>query len=406
MTAYGYSAFDSGFLYRSKVYPSSVHNYYGLSLYTPLNVNPFTAVPRDYATIMLQWAQPQGDILEFRLLANRYGYPVDENDGNILMDSSSFPGTSYADQDVIPGTYHYYGIYLLTEGVWDRAGLTSCLMPFYYAEGTRMYNLLPTYFREVSDTELTQDATNNQYIEQFLNVTGWGMDYLKTQYDMLARHLNDPMAIPLGDLLALAGELGMPFQPEIPASLMRKALDNWTHVCQERGTPGGISGNISLLTGYPVDLRSGRNLMLEDDQAVPVSPAPAPWSAGLSYRPGELAAYGNYVIHVHPGVPECLAHRHHVGEQPTGRWSRTPPTPAPRWPTRVPSADSARGRPSTRRWTPGAASRRRPGHWSAPSACPIRSARRHGRTARTRYSTSRPRTRTSCSGRCRGSPPT
>ncbi len=304
MTAYGYSAYDSGFLYLGKVYPSSAHNYYGLSLYTPLNVNPFTAVPRDYATIMLRWAQPQGSIMDFRLLSNRYGYPVDENDGNILIDSSSFPGTAYADQDVIPGTYHYYGIYLLNEGVWNRAGLTSCLMPFYYAEGARMYSLLPTYFREVSDAELTQDATDNQYIEQYLNVIGWSMDYLKTQYDMLARHLNDPMYIPLGDLVNLASELGMPFQPEVPASLMRKALASWTHVCQERGTPGGIGNNITLLTGYPLDLRSGRNLMLEDDQAFPASPVPVTWDAGTGYSPGgsgpgvtpaDMVIYGDYI---------------------------------------------------------------------------------------------------------------
>ena len=85
---------------------------------------------RDYATIMLQWTQPQGSIMDFRLLSNRYGFPVDENDGNILIDSSAFPGTAYADQDVIPGAYHYYGIYLLTEGVWNRAGFASCLSPF------------------------------------------------------------------------------------------------------------------------------------------------------------------------------------------------------------------------------------------------------------------------------------
>jgi hypothetical protein len=295
MSAYGYSAYDTGFLYNGKIYPNTFQNYYGLSLFTPLNVNPFTAVPRDYATITLQWTQPQGSIIEFRLLSNRYGFPVDQNDGNILIDSDVFPGTSYADQDVIPGAYHYYGIYLLTEGVWNRAGFASCLMPFYWAEGSRMYNLLPTYFRELSDTELTQDATDNQYIQQFLNVTGWGMDYLRTQYNLLANHLNDPMAIPLGDLMNLAAELGMPFQPEVPASLMRKAAANWTHVCQERGTPGGIAEHVTLLTGYPVDLRAGKNFMLENDQSGPVDPAPGQWNAGIGYVPGELVTYGNYI---------------------------------------------------------------------------------------------------------------
>ena len=141
------------------------------------------------------------------------------------------------------------------------------------------------------------------------------MDYLRTQYGMLLTHLNDPMAIPLGDLVNLAGELGMPFQPDIPASLMRKAAANWTHVCQQRGTPGGISEHVTLLTGYPVDLRAGRNLMLANDQAGPVDPVPAAWSAGTGYAVGELVTYGNYVYAcLAAGRHRQRADRHHVGE--------------------------------------------------------------------------------------------
>ena len=321
MTAYGYSTYESGFTYRGTIYPSTAYNYYGISLYTPLNVNPFTATPTNYTTIMLQWAQPQGSFLEFRLLSNRYGYPVDENDGNILIDSTTFPGTAYADLDVIPGNYHYYGIYINNEGVWNRAGLASCLAPYNYASGARMFSLLPVYFQELTDTELTQVTLDDTVLQQFLNVIGWSMDYLRTQYDMLRNHLNDPMYIPLGDLVSLAGELGMPFQPEVPASLMRKALANWTHVCQERGTPAGIAENISLLTGYPVDLRTGRNMMLENDQAGPADPAPGLWTPSLAYVPGggagnlpaNMVTYGNYLYtNLAPGG---------LGQAPTGTTS-------------------------------------------------------------------------------------
>ena len=314
MSAYGYSAYDSGFLFRNKIYPLTAHNYYGLSLYTPLNVNPFTAVPRDYTTIMLQWTQPQGgDLMDFRLLSNRYGYPVDENDGNIIIDSASYPGSSYADLDVIPGQYHYYGIYLLNQGVWNRAGFASCLAPFNYASGARMFSLLPVYFEEIADAELTQESANNTTLSTWLDIPGWSFDYLRTQYDMLAKHLNDPMMIPLGDLQNLAAQLGMPYQPEVPASVMRKAVANWTHICQERGTPAGLSEHITLLTGYPVDLRSGRNIMLENDQAGPVDPAPNQWLSNLSYAVGEMVTYENYIY-------TCIL-AGGVGTSPTGTTS-------------------------------------------------------------------------------------
>jgi hypothetical protein len=161
--------------------------------------------------------------------------------------------------------------------------------------GQRMFDLMPTYFRENLDGELTQDAAGNQYLKQYFDVLGWGADYLKTQYDLLYRHLNDPMVIPLGDLVNLSVQLGMPFQPEVPAHIMRKALANWTHVCQLRGTPGGLGENITLLTGYPVDLQSGLNRMLENDQSMPLHPMPSAWSASIGYVLNELVSYGNYI---------------------------------------------------------------------------------------------------------------
>ena len=264
---------------------------------------------------MLRWKQPQGGTMfGFRLVANRFGFPVDQNDGMVLIDSPTFPGTAYADQNVVPGTYHYYGIYIKVAqmpDVWQRCAFSVCLAPVDNGMGDRMFDLLPQYFREQQDVELTQDAAGNQYLQQYLGVIGWGADYLKTQYDILYRHLNDPMVIPLGDLVNLAGQLGMPFQPEVPAYIMRKALANWTHVCQLRGTPGGLSENITLLTGYPVDLQSGRNKMLENDQSGPVAPTPKAWSGNISYALNELVTFGNFIY-------KCIQATTNLGNAPTG----------------------------------------------------------------------------------------
>ncbi len=318
MSTYGYSVYDYGYFWQGKLNPSTKHNYYGLTLYSQLDVTPFVAMPRDYRTIMLSWRQPQGTMYGFRLVANRYGFPVDQNDGDILIDSATFPGTSYADQQVIPGQYHYYGIYLqitnTQPALWERAAFAVTLAPANNGMGQRMFDLLPTYFRENLNGELTQDAAGNQYLKQYLDVIGWGADYLKTQYDLLYRHLNDPMVIPLGDLVNLATQLGMPFQPEVPAHVMRKALANWTHVCQQRGTPGGLGENITLLTGYPVDLQSGLNKMLENDQSMPLHPMPGAWSGNISYALNELVSFGNYIY-------KCIQATTNLGNAPTGSTS-------------------------------------------------------------------------------------
>lgn len=299
MSIYGYSVYDTGYYWQGKFGATPTQNYYGLQLYSQLNVQPFVATPRDYETIMVTWTQPQGTWYQFRLVANRYGYPVDQNDGNVLIDSTTYPGSSYADQQVIPGTYHYYSIYMRVNNiqpyVWERCGFASCLAPVSNGMGARMFNLLPVYFREMLNGDLTTDAAGNQYLVQFLNAIGWGFDYLKTQYDVLYQHLNDPMFIPLDDLVNLATELGMPFQPELPAHLMRKALANWTHVSQQRGTSAGISEHITLLTGYPIDLQVGANKMLEQDQSGPVDPVPQTWSANIGYVLNEMVTYQNYI---------------------------------------------------------------------------------------------------------------
>lgn len=318
MSSYGYSVYNQGYLWQGNRYPTAKQNLYGFQPYSQFDVSPFSAAPRDYTTIMLRWSQPQGGTMfGFRLVASRYGFPVDQNDGQVLIDSASFPGTAYADQNVVPGTYHYYGIYVKVAqhpDVWQRCAFAVCLAPAANGLGDRMFSLLPPYFRELQNGELTQDAAGNQYLKQYLDVIGWGADYLKTQYDILYRHLNDPMAIPLGDLVNLASQVGMPFQPEVPAYIMRKSLANWTHVCQLRGTPLGLGENITLLTGYPVDLQSGRNTMLENDQAGPVDPVPPAWSASTSYVLNELVSYGNYIY-------KCIQATTNLGNAPSGSTS-------------------------------------------------------------------------------------
>lgn len=307
MTTYGYDKYDLN--------PgSSFPNLYGLPLLTQYSVEPFTATPVNYTTIILNWTRPQAAAMSYRLIANRYGFPVDQNDGDIVMESASYFGSSYADLDVIPGTYHYYGIYIQTEPtIWIRAGFASCLSPVNYASGQWMYDLLPEYFRTIDDNELTSDAIGNPYLQQFLNVIGWSLDYLKTQYNVLYNHLNDPLAIPLGDLMNLAEQLGMPFAPELPTATLRKAVADWTHVCQERGTSQGIGNHIDLLSGYDADLRQGKNLMLENDQSCFTDPVQETWNASIGYLVNEMVSFGNYIY-------KCIA-TGNLGHSPTGTTS-------------------------------------------------------------------------------------
>lgn len=260
-------------------------------------VAPFTAQSKDYSSVLLSWNQPQGDVLAFRLLKNRWGFPADQDDGNILIDTANYPGSTFVDTDVVPGQYSYYAIWLLIDvdgDVWVLAGIAACLAVKYYASDQLLFEHTPIYFRDVPRTELTTDTQGNFYLEQFYRILGWGIDYLKTQYDTYL-NVNNPWAIPVSALSLLAQQMGMDVVPGISAYLLRKQIYNNAVVQKQRGTPQGVAEEIASATGWDIDLQIGNNLMLENDQSYFPDPSYPAWSANISYRPGEFVSYGNYL---------------------------------------------------------------------------------------------------------------
>lgn len=270
-------------------------------------IDPFTAMPVDYESIRLTWAAPDTStstvMSRFRILSSRYGFPVDETDGNILLDTTSPPGTQLIDQNVVPGQVMYYGFYILgADNLWVRAGFTACLMPVNHSYANMLWNYLPEYMRDVTRNELTANAAGDTYLSQFLAVAGWSLDYLKTQYDFLFNYQNRPMRMAVADLAALTAQLGMPFSNEIPAYYQRKGAANWATVMLQRGSLTGISEHIDLLSGYGTDIQLSRNIMLETDQSQPQNPVYSPWSSGKPYNIGDIVSWPVYSAWV-PGQP-------------------------------------------------------------------------------------------------------
>jgi hypothetical protein len=265
---------------------------FGLSLPPAYLVDPMSAASIDYGSIRVQWRQPSGIMFRYRLLTNRYGYPVNENDGTIIYDSVTYPGSSYLDQNVIPGTYHYYAFYVMvdvSDNIWIRSGLTACLAIENWDSAGTMLSLIPECMKinPATGDDLTSDSAGNIYLLSFLNVLGWGMDYLKTQYNYLNNYLNDPLFIPLSDLWNMASEMGLSFSANMPAYTVRKAVLNWAHVSQERGTLLGITNEITLRTGWGADVQIGPNIVLEDDQAQFLGSIFLPYTPGKAYDLGE-----------------------------------------------------------------------------------------------------------------------
>ncbi len=262
---------------------------YGLALPSAYQCAPMTATPLNYGTVSVTWTKPTATfIARWRLVANRYGYPVDENDGSIVIDDLTYPGSSYLDQTVIPGTYQYYGFYVLADvdtNLWIRSGFAACLTPVNFGSSGMLLGLMPEYFRTESDGgALTDDVSGDSQLVEFLNVLGWMWDYIKTQYNVLVNHLNDPMFIPLDDLWNMSAEVGLTFSPDVPAYTVRKAVANQAHVSQNRGTIEGIVQEINIRTGWGADVQVGPNMLLVNDQAQFLNPVFETYSPAQVYR--------------------------------------------------------------------------------------------------------------------------
>jgi hypothetical protein len=274
--------------------------FYGIQAPSGYIVEPFTAQSINYTTVQLNWQKPSSQFTQFRLIRNRFGYPVNETDGDILLDEPTWPGQLYNDISVIPGQYHYYGIYLLILYAdfyaWVRAGVTATLAIQDYGSGEWMYQLIPDHMTQIDQTELTTDTLGNSFLRSYMGVIGWGLDYLKTQYAMAA-NVNNPMKIPLGDLMQLSRELGYEFEPEIEARLVRKGVLNTATVARKRGTLQGIAEEVEIVCGWDVDISTGYNLMLENDQGFFLNPVLtyALYNPTVAYNTGEFVTFNNFV---------------------------------------------------------------------------------------------------------------
>lgn len=251
----------------------------------------------DYGSIQISWNQPSGTIFRYRLLTSRWGFPVNENDGTVLIDSPAYPGSAYLHQQIVPGVMYYYGLYVLVDvadNIWVRSGVTACLAVKNFSSGDWLENCLPQFFKTLPHGgELDgPNSSPDSYLTQFLRVLGWGFDYVRTQYALLANHLNDPGHMPVDDLFSLAATLGLNLSPATDPYVVRKAVQNSMTVARERGTDTGLDNEITLHTGYSADIQPGANLMLDDDQGELLNPVYPVYSPYRAYRSGDRVLAG------------------------------------------------------------------------------------------------------------------
>jgi hypothetical protein len=269
---------------------------YGTDIHPEFDVSPFTATPTDYTSVLLDWRAPAGSWDTLRLIRNRYGWAVDENDGEILLEEGNL-SSSFLDTGVAGGSWLYYTIFISASGQWSRAGTASVLMPKNNGYADLLYSLVPDYYKiDVKDGNAATDDSNtiNPYLMPFLSIFGFGFDIVKSYYDS-NRYTNDAMRTHIGNIPQIAAQFGIHYEPSTPAYLFRQRMRDAATLGRQKGTLEQLRSLISQTTGYDVDLSIGNNLMLSDDQASFNHPKYPNWDPGVNYATGERVKFGSYL---------------------------------------------------------------------------------------------------------------
>lgn len=294
-------------------------DFYGLAKYgapvtVDFNVDPVSAHPEGYGNIRVKWTAPSGTWTGLRLLKSRTGYSANHNDGEVVLDQEA-PASEYVDVNLLGGSWYYYTLFLQSEGVWYPVGVASALAVTESGYADRLWEQVPRYFHyvprwpdgSIKDYFVSAEVydpngldQNNQHLEQFLAVLGWGLDYVRNYHETVL-WANDTKRAHISHVENLAKTLGTTFESEVPSRVMRNKVLNAALLAQRRGTLSGLAELAALSTGWEVDLELGPNMFLNEDQANFANPTYAEWDVATNYPAGHRIQFAGRIAQAKVG---------------------------------------------------------------------------------------------------------
>lgn len=282
---------------------------YGSRIRVDYGLDPFTATAVDRSNVLVSWTPPGGDWTDFRVLRNRSGHAVTEDDGTVIFSQVAGESAGSEVLDSVGGGWTYYTAFFRTpSGDWQRGGVTDVLVPYDYASADKLWDSIPDHYKHIrnltagySQTEYrinpaiyltNQGEVHNQQLAAFMEVLGWGLDTLRTQIDTVLDG-SDTNLMHLSRLALLAEQFGHRIEQSAPAQNNRNLVRNLGLLYRKRGTLDGIRELLSLSTGADVDVYLGPNMMLSEDQSNFTNPQVDNWDVGTRYIVGDRVRYGN-----------------------------------------------------------------------------------------------------------------
>lgn len=286
-------------------------------------MDPFVAQAVSYTQIEVTWNEPSGNWTGFRVVRNRNGAAVNENDGTVVY-SAAQPATGGGFTDFVssPGWYYYTAyVYNADNSAWEQAAVAWALLPEDHGTLDSMWSAIPDHYQKVRDDTAGYSPANyaanpaiylgafgavdNLQFKSFVGVFAYGMDILRTQSKTILWG-RDPSRMHSERLALLADQFGYEIERSVPPEAVRNLVRNLALLYRIRGTKRGIEELAALATGWQVDVNMGPNLMLSEDQANFVNPQVPDWDKNSKYYlvnpisslPDRVKFNGNYFVAV------------------------------------------------------------------------------------------------------------
>lgn len=259
---------------------------------------------------------------KIRVVRNGSNIPDDENDGAIVREQGVLSRPTFIDtiDASSAGKFLYYSFFVseLANGMWHRAGDIIRLVPKNYGYCTKLYDLLPQYYRDQDDLLIDQlsmartlagerPGRTSGPLSRFLCMIGFQFDQIRTEYESL--RLVDDVFHQSGVLVPVVlNWFGFSYEPEMGMRQSRVLAENIIHLYKTKGTRVGIEGLASSVTGFGASVVLGKNFAIDPaiidlfPTVINVATPPTMSSQVISSFPVPGTVPG-----AHPGAPPVLS---------------------------------------------------------------------------------------------------
>jgi len=237
--------------YSAKSFPLS---YYGPDSPISFTAEDFFGQSVGYGQVNLTWITPTGAWAKLRIVKNKYGYPININDGQTIFETTRGNDPQFyldVNRPNEPKVF-YYSVFVFetTQLSWVLAGRTTGLSVYNYGTQTRLYDYLPDVMKLVSPYS-AGSSTDNKDLKDFLSVFGFKFDYIKSLAQLSKEKYNTEKTV--GTLIPpLLNQFGVTYEPEIGFERSRVLLRDVLLIEKTKGSRDGLKSYIKGFTGWGV----------------------------------------------------------------------------------------------------------------------------------------------------------